>query len=134
VLEVGTGSGYQAAVLSLLAREIYTIEIDAALAASAQERLQRLGYGHVHVRAGDGFFGWPEAAPFDAILLTAVAPRIPERLLDQLKPNGVLVMPLGDAFGEQLIRARKRDGAPTIEYFGDVAFVPMTGAIRTPPQ
>lgn len=134
VLEVGTGSGYQAAVIAMLAREVYTIEIDATLAASAEERLRRLGYANVHVRAGDGFFGWPQAAPFDAVIITAVAPRIPERLLEQLKPNGVLVMPLGDDYGEQLIRAHKRAGAPAIEYFGDVAFVPMTGAVRTPTE
>jgi len=132
VLEIGTGSGYQAAVLAGLAREVYSIEIDAHLAAESAQRLQRLGYANVHVKAGDGFFGWEEAGPFDAVIITAVAPRIPERLMSQLKEGGPLVMPLEEGFSEVLVRARKVAGQVKIERFGEVAFVPMRGAIRTP--
>lgn len=132
VLEIGTGSGYQAAVLSLLAQAVYSIEIDPQLADSARERLQRLGYDNVQVRAGDGFYGWPEAAPFDAILVTAAAPQVPDRLIAQLRSEGMLVMPLGDSGGQTLTRIRRRNGALEREHFDDVAFVPMTGAIRQP--
>lgn len=133
ILEVGTGSGYQAAVLSLLCREVYSMEIDPVLAEQAQKRLERLGYRNVHVRAGDGFYGWPEAAPFDGIIITAVAPRVPEPLLEQLKPEGVMVMPLEEGWRETLVRVRKKpDGGVQTERFGAVAFVPMRGAIRTP--
>lgn len=132
VLEVGTGSGYQAAVLALLARDVYSIEIDAGLADSARVRLRALGYTNVSVRAGDGFYGWEEAAPFDAIIVTAVAPRVPERLIDQLKPGGCLVMPLGEGAQQTLIRGRKRDGGLQTERFAEVLFVPMTGAVRSP--
>lgn len=132
VLEIGTGSGYQAAVLATLVREVYSIEIDPALAEAARQRLGRLGYQNVHVRAGDGFYGWEEAAPFDAIIVTAVAPRIPERLVAQLKMDGCLVMPLGEGERQTLIRARKRPDGLQVERSDDVLFVPMRGAIRTP--
>lgn len=129
VLEVGTGSGYQAAVLSHLAKEVYSIEILPRLAAKAQETLNRLGYDRVRVRVGDGFFGWEERAPFDAILVTAAAERIPEPLWRQLREGGRLVMPLGGKGGRQkLVRVRKVDGARRIEEITDVVFVPMTGA------
>ena len=135
VLEVGTGSGYQAAVLATSAREVYTIEIDPALAATARQRLHSLGYTNVHVRAGDGFFGWESAAPFDGIIVTAFAPHVPERLVAQLKSGGRLVMPLGDAMGQTLIRADKdADGRLSIERVTEVLFVPMTGAVQTPMQ
>lgn len=131
VLEVGTGSGYQAAVLSLLCKEVYSIEIDPELAEQARERLRRLGYTNVHVKAGDGFFGWREAAPFDAILVTAVAPRVPEPLLEQVKVGGVIVLPLEEGWKETLVRVRKlADGGTAMERFGAVAFVPMRGAVR----
>ncbi len=130
VLEIGTGSGYQAAVLSLLAQAVYSIEIDPQLADSARERLQRLGYDNVQVRAGDGFYGWPEAAPFDAILITAAAAQVPDRLIAQLRSEGMLVMPLGESGGQTLTRIRKRNGTLEREHFDDVAFVPMTGAVR----
>lgn len=133
VLEIGTGSGYQAAVLATLAREVYSIEIDPALADAARRRLRTLGYDTVRVRAGDGFYGWPEAAPFDAIIVTAAAPDIPERLVAQLKSNGRLVMPLGEGRRQELIRARKVNGDLKVETVADVLFVPMTGAVRTPP-
>jgi protein-L-isoaspartate(D-aspartate) O-methyltransferase len=132
VLEVGTGSGYQAAVLTLLAREVYSVEIDPQLADTARQRLQRLGYRNAQVRAGDGFYGWEEAAPFDAVILTAAAPTIPERLVAQLKSGGRVVMPLGEGGHETLIRARKDAGGLTTERIAAVAFVPMTGAVRTP--
>ncbi len=132
VLEVGTGSGYQAAVLAMVAREVYSIEIDPFLAAAAAERLARLGYQNVHVRTGDGWYGWEEAAPFDAILVTAAAPTIPERLVAQLKSGGRLVMPLGGEPHQILIRGRKQDHQLNVERFTDVLFVPMTGATRTP--
>lgn len=133
VLEIGTGSGYQAAVLSQLARDVFSIEIDPQLAANANRLLERLGYTNVRVRAGDGFYGWEEEAPFDAVIITAVAPRIPERLMAQLRTEGVLVMPLEEGRSETLIRARKRaDGTAQVERFGAVAFVPMRGAVRTP--
>jgi protein-L-isoaspartate(D-aspartate) O-methyltransferase len=134
VLEVGTGSGYQAAVLSLLYKEVYSIEIDEALADSARERLRKLGYANVQVRSGDGFFGWPEKAPFDAVIVTAATPRIPERLAQQLAEGGWLVAPVGGERRQELIRARKVDGKLEVEKIANVMFVPMTGAVRiTPP-
>jgi len=132
VLEIGTGSGYQAAILAKLAHEVYSIEIDPGLAASARDRLARLGYENAKVRAGDGSYGWEGAAPFDAIIITAAAPRIPARLVTQMKPGGRLVMPLGGAAHQSLIRARSEDGGVKIERFTDVLFVPMTGAVSTP--
>jgi protein-L-isoaspartate(D-aspartate) O-methyltransferase len=132
VFEVGTGSGYQAAVLATLVGEVYSVEIDPLLADTARQRLHRLGYGNVHIRSGDGFYGWEEAAPFDAIIITAAAPRIPERLIAQLKAGGRLVMPLDERGREVLIRARKGAEGLTVERFGEVAFVPMRGAVRTP--
>jgi protein-L-isoaspartate(D-aspartate) O-methyltransferase len=110
VLEVGTGSGYQAAVLAEIAARVYTIEIVAPLAEEAAARLQRLGYTNVEVRAVDGYQGWPEAAPFDAIMLTAAAPRIPEPLKQQLKDGGRLVLPVGDGW-----RSRRRHPADRFE-------------------
>ena len=131
VLEVGTGSGYQAAVLSHLAKEVYTIEILPALAEKARENLLRLGYAQVRVKAGDGFFGWEEKGPFDAILITASAPRVPEPLWQQLSERGRLVMPLGaEGQPQKLVRVRKIDGRLRIEEVTDVLFVPMKGAIE----
>jgi len=128
VLEVGTGSGYQAAVLSLLAGEVYTIEIVAPLAEEARERLARLGYANVTVRAGDGYRGWPERAPFDAILVTAAPPEIPEPLLRQLAPGGRLVAPVGPEGGaQQLLVVERTPGGLTRRTVLPVRFVPMTG-------
>ncbi len=132
VLEIGTGSGYQAAILAALAAHVFSIEIDPQLASAAGQRLKTLGFDNVEVRAGDGSYGWEEAAPFDAIIVTAVAPRIPERLLAQLRTGGRLVMPLGDEDEQYLIRARKREGGLDVEQFAQVLFVPMMGAVRTP--
>jgi protein-L-isoaspartate(D-aspartate) O-methyltransferase len=126
VLEVGTGSGYQAAVLSGLAKEVYTIELLPELGATAQRRLASLHYRNVHVRVGDGYRGWPEHAPFDRILLTAAPPAVPPALLDQLVPGGVLVAPIGpSAWNQRLLRYTKSRTGTTVEDLGLVAFVPM---------
>ncbi len=131
VLEVGTGSGYQAAVLSQLAREVYTIEIIPSLAAKAEERLLRLGYGNVQVKTGDGFFGWEEKGPFDAIVVTASTEKIPDPLWNQLQRGGRLVMPLGETHKTQrLVRATKIKGKRHVETITGVIFVPMTGEVR----
>ena len=131
VLEVGTGSGYQAAVLSHLAREVYTIEILPSLAAKAEERLLRLGYGNVQVKTGDGFFGWEEKGPFNAIVVTASAEKIPDPLWNQLQEGGRLVMPLGKTHKTQrLVRATKIKDKRHVETITGVIFVPMTGEVR----
>ena len=111
VLEIGTGSGYQAAVLGEIGCEVYTIEIVEPLATSAATVLARLGYDHVHVRHGDGYRGWPEEAPFDAVLVTAAAPDIPPALVTQLAPNGRLVMPVGPRDGIQYLMLIAKDAA-----------------------
>lgn len=126
VLEVGTGSGYQAAVLSVLVREVYSIEIVEPLATEAAERLKRLGYSNVRVRAGDGYRGWPEAAPFDAVIVTAAPDHIPQPLLDQLAPGGCLVVPVGKYF-QTLTRIRRTTSGFKTEKLLPVRFVPMTG-------
>jgi protein-L-isoaspartate(D-aspartate) O-methyltransferase len=129
VLEIGTGSGYQAAVLGEIAGRVYTIEIVPELAAQARERLARLGYRNVEVRAGDGYLGWPEAAPFDAIMVTAAAPRIPEPLKEQLKDGGRLVIPVGDEYQELIVVTRRGSSYDERRVLA-VRFVPMTGAVR----
>lgn len=128
VLEVGTGSGYQAAILGKLVNEVYTIEIVPPLAQSSKEVLERLGFQNVHVRAGDGYLGWPEKAPFDAIIVTCAPDHVPEPLVSQLKEGGRLVIPVGEKGGiQQLILLRKKDGKILQENKLDVRFVPMTG-------
>ena len=126
VLEIGTGSGYQAAVLAPLADAVYSIEIVPELAATAAERLTRLGYGNVFVRSGDGWRGWPEHAPFDGIIVTAGGSEIPPALIEQLAAGGRLVMPLGDpnGFQELVVYARRTD---SIRRLFPVRFVPLTG-------
>lgn len=126
VLEIGTGSGYQAAVLTHLAREVYSIEIVEALAKEAAERLRRLGYGSVHVRLGDGYRGWPEAAPFDAIILTAAPDHIPPALVEQLGKGGRLILPLG-RYEQDLVRIRRTPQGLRREPLLPVRFVPMLG-------
>jgi protein-L-isoaspartate(D-aspartate) O-methyltransferase len=128
-LEVGTGSGYQAAVLSRLCDEVHTIEIIEPLAKQARERLERLGYANVEVRIGDGYYGWPEAAPFDVIVVTAVAGHVPPPLLAQLKPGGRMVLPVGTRYTtQQLVLVHRRpDGKVTTRPLLPVAFVPLTG-------
>jgi protein-L-isoaspartate(D-aspartate) O-methyltransferase len=131
VLEVGTGSGYQAAILAELAQDVWSIEIIEPLARGAAARLERLGYGNVRVRHGDGYRGWPHAAPFDAILVTAAAPTVPKPLLDQLAAGGRLVIPVGDDEHELEVHRRTARGI-TVERVAAVRFVPMTGEVRTP--
>ncbi len=126
VLEVGTGSGYQAAILAEVARDVYTIEIVEPLARSAEATLRRLGYERVHVRAGDGYRGWPEAAPFDAILVTAAPERVPAPLLEQLAVGGRLVIPVGRIDQELEVHRRTATGFE-VERVAPVRFVPMTG-------
>ena len=129
VLEVGTGSGYQAAVLATLVKAVYSIEIVEELAESAAETLQRQGYDNVHVRAGDGYAGWPEHAPFDGIIVTAAAEHIPKPLLQQLKPHGKLVIPVGEEHGYQelLLVQVGEDGEIEQQSVLPVRFVPLTG-------
>jgi protein-L-isoaspartate(D-aspartate) O-methyltransferase len=129
VLEIGTGSGYQAAVLSLIAARVYTIEIVAPLAEASARLLESLGHANVSVRAGDGYLGWPEAAPFDAILVTAAAPRIPEPLKRQLKDGGRLVVPVGDDWQELVVVTRRGERFEERRVL-PVRFVPMTGKVR----
>jgi len=130
VLEIGTGSGYQAAVMAELAKEVYSLEIIESLARTAQERLQALGYRNVWVKSGDGFYGWLEHAPFDAIMITCATPRIPERLAEQLKEGGRMILPLGDKpFHQALTLVTKQAGRIEQQPLEDVVFVPMTGEI-----
>jgi protein-L-isoaspartate(D-aspartate) O-methyltransferase len=128
VLEIGTGSGYQAAVLSELAGAVYTVEIVEPLAREAQERLKRLGYRNVMARTGDGYQGWPEHAPFDSIMVTAAPREVPQPLIDQLKPGGRLVVPVGgQASGQSLLLIEKQpDGKITRRNVLAVRFVPLT--------
>ena len=127
VLEIGTGSGYQAAILSQLAAEVYSVESRAGLALSAGERLARLGYANVHVHAGDGTLGLPDLAPFDAIVVTAAAPEIPPPLAAQLAESGVLVVPVGGGESQELLRAQKRNGRLSTEALYNCRFVPLVG-------
>ncbi len=130
VLEIGTGSAYQAAVLGEIVREVYSIEIIKTLADQARARLHRQGYDNVHVKHGDGYRGWPEHAPFDAILLTAAAPEIPEPLIEQLKVGGRMVLPLEGVLFQDLIRLTKQPDGLKKETITGVRFVPMTGEVR----
>ena len=129
VLEIGTGSGYQAAVLAEISSEVYSIEIVEPLAERSAALLERLGYGNVKVRAGDGYAGWPEEAPFDAVVLTAAPPAIPPPLLEQLAPGGRLVAPVGDFSQELVLITRSADGLERREIL-PVRFVPMTGVAQ----
>lgn len=128
-LEIGTGSGYQTAVLAELVERVYSIEIIAPLARQATERLKALGYANIETRAGDGYYGWEEAAPFDAIVVTAAASHVPLSLIRQLKPGGRIVIPVGAHFLAQylLLVEKKADGAVTTRQILPVSFVPLTG-------
>jgi protein-L-isoaspartate(D-aspartate) O-methyltransferase len=127
VLEIGTGSGYQAAVLSLLAKEVYTIEIVPELAARAKKTLEAQGYANVHVREGDGYAGWPEYAPFARIMVTAAPEQIPQPLIDQLAPGGILVIPVGERNAMQWMMIVQKTATGVIERKTiPVAFVPLT--------
>jgi protein-L-isoaspartate(D-aspartate) O-methyltransferase len=132
VLEIGTGSGYHAAVIAEIAREVYTIEIISSLAERASKTLSRLGYDNVHVRAGDGYEGWPEAAPFDAIVVTAAPDHVPQPLVDQLRVGGRMIIPVGDAF-QELRLIRKTPEGVREEATIPVRFVPMTGKAEREP-
>jgi protein-L-isoaspartate(D-aspartate) O-methyltransferase len=127
ILEVGTGSGYQTAVLSHLVREVYSIEILAPLGRRARATLAALGYHNIQLRIGDGYQGWPAAAPFDAIIVTAAPPRIPEPLLAQLKTGGKMVIPVGGARQNLLVLTKRADGGFDTDTVMPVLFVPMTG-------
>jgi protein-L-isoaspartate(D-aspartate) O-methyltransferase len=129
VLEIGTGSGYQAAVMARLVKDVYSIEIVPQLAASAARTLERLGYRNVHVKHGDGYKGWPEEAPFDRIILTAAPPEIPQALIDQVKPGGKLVAPVGGPEEQHLLVLDKaQDGTVRQRTVFPVMFVPMVPA------
>lgn len=130
VLEIGTGSGYQSAVLGEIAAEVYSIEILPDLARAASEKLEELGYANVQVRAGDGYRGWPEHAPFDGIIVTAAPERIPEPLVDQLAVGGRMVIPVGGFFQELKVFTKEKDGRLTEKDMIPVRFVPMTGEIE----
>ena len=134
VLEVGTGSGYQAAVLAELVAQVYTIEIIQELAQRAAADLKRLGYTNVHVRAGDGYLGWPEAAPFDAIIVTCAPQQVPQPLVNQLKEGGRLIIPVGRLWNQELVLLHKRDGKLEQHAVLPVSFVPMTGEAATNPK
>jgi protein-L-isoaspartate(D-aspartate) O-methyltransferase len=132
VLEIGTGSGYQAAVCAEICREVYTIEIVKELAQTAEKHLKELGYPNVFVKAGDGYFGWPERAPFDAIIGTAAAGRIPQPLIDQLKPGGRMILPYGspETFQYLVLVTKDREGKLQKSSVMPVRFVPMTGEVQ----
>jgi protein-L-isoaspartate(D-aspartate) O-methyltransferase len=134
VLEIGTGSGYQAAVLAELAREVYTIEILEPLSATAQKTIGGLGYRNIQFRVGDGWAGWPDAAPFDEIIVTAAPEKVPQPLLDQLKVGGRLVIPVGSFFQDLLVLTKTATGLEKKNVI-PVRFVPMTGEAQkgTPP-
>lgn len=136
VLEVGTGCGYQSAVLSLLAKEVFTIEVRPELASAAAKKLAQLGYSNVHVHCGDGTFGLLEFAPFDAILVAAAAPSIPEPLLAQLAEGGRMIVPVGDADNQELQLLEKHAGAFSTKMMEGCRFVPLVGhyAWQKPPQ
>jgi protein-L-isoaspartate(D-aspartate) O-methyltransferase len=130
VLEIGTGSGYQATILAELVAEVYTIEIIEPLAKMAEGTLQRLGYKNVHVKAGDGYKGWPESAPFDAIIVTAAPDHVPQPLIDQLKEGGRMIIPVGDFGNQELYLLEKKNGELQRRAVLPVRFVPMTGEAR----
>jgi len=129
ILEIGTGSGYQSAILACLVKQVHTTENVSPLITPARERLQRLGYSNVEVHEGDGYFGLPELAPFDGIIVTAAAPHVPEPLLEQLKPEGRLVIPVGHEFYAQelLVIQKHENGQFSERKVLDVVFVPLTG-------
>lgn len=128
VLEIGTGSGYQAAILSPLVKDVYTIEIVENLGRRAARKLKALGYQNVHVRVGDGFAGWPEAAPFDKIIVTCSPENVPATLIEQLTEGGQMIVPVGERYQQNLYRLTKREGKLSQEVLQATLFVPMTGA------
>jgi protein-L-isoaspartate(D-aspartate) O-methyltransferase len=127
VLEIGTGSGYQAAILAELVAEVYSIEIIEPLAKTAEETLQRLGYKNVHVKVGDGYKGWPDHAPFDAVIVTCAPDHVPQPLIDQLKESGRMIIPVGPIGDQELYLLEKKNGQLERRAVSPVRFVPMTG-------
>lgn len=127
VLEIGTGSGYQAAVLGRIVKEVYSIEIVGALAKSAKKRLEKLGYNNVHSKHGDGYLGWPEYAPFDKIIVTCSPESVPEPLIDQLKEGGQMLIPMGQRYQQSFYLLEKKDGKLEQKRLVPTLFVPMTG-------
>jgi protein-L-isoaspartate(D-aspartate) O-methyltransferase len=127
VYEVGTGSGYQSAILSRLVKEVYSVEIHKPLSERATRMHKDVGYKNIHTRVGDGYAGWPEAAPFDAIIVTCAPQKIPQPLVDQLKDGGRMVIPLGDRFKQSVWLVLKKDGKLSKRELKPTLFVPMTG-------
>ncbi|MEZ6131644.1 MAG: protein-L-isoaspartate(D-aspartate) O-methyltransferase [Planctomycetaceae bacterium] len=127
VLEIGTGSGYQAAVLATIVKEVYSIEIVETLAKSAQKRLQTLGYANVHVKHGDGYVGWPEHAPFDKVIVTCSPEDVPKPLVDQLREGGMMILPMGQRYQQSFYLLQKVDGVLEQKKLVPTLFVPMTG-------
>jgi len=127
VLEIGTGSGYQAAVLSPLVKDVYTIEIVESLGKKAEQTLKRLKYNNVHVKVGDGYQGWPEHAPFNKIIVTCSPEKVPQPLVDELAEGGRMIIPVGERFEQMLYRYTKKDGKLVAEPLRPTLFVPMTG-------
>ena len=127
VLEIGTGSGYQAAVLSHLAKEVFTVERIASLAEKAGQRFRELAYFNIRVRIGDGTLGWPEEAPFDGIIITAASPQIPDPLKEQVSEKGIIVVPVGSRYSQQLLRVKKTKSGFEEEYHTPCVFVPLIG-------
>lgn len=135
VLEVGAGSGYQAAILSLLAREVYTVERIPQLAEKARQRLSELGYRNVHIRVGDGYEGWPEHAPYDAIIVTCAAEEVPPPLVEQLADGGRLVIPVGaSGWSQRLMFIRKKGDTLEQREVAGVVFVPLVRGVGQPPE
>ena len=131
VLEIGTGSGYQAAILAEIAKEVYSIEIIPELAEEAKAKLEELGYRNVTVKHGDGYQGWPEHEPFDAIIVTAAPPKIPQKLVDQLKVGGRMIVPVGEYY-QELVLITKTDKGVDKKSMIPVRFVPMVKGSKTP--
>ena len=127
VLEIGTGSGYQAAILAELAKEVFSVERISSLARRAEERLHAIGYNNIHIRVDDGTLGWPEESPFDRIIITAGAPKIPDPMTGQLSENGILLAPVGDRCSQQLVKMQKIKGTITKEFHTLCVFVPLIG-------
>lgn len=127
VLEIGTGSGYQAAILAEISKEVYTVERFRILSDNANKILSTLGYNNINFLGGDGTLGWPKAAPFDRILVTAGAPQLPEPLVSQLSEGGIIVAPVGDRFSQQLVKGIKTEGKLNKEYHTPCIFVPLVG-------
>jgi protein-L-isoaspartate(D-aspartate) O-methyltransferase len=125
ILEIGTGSGYQAAILGELCREVYTIEIVPSLAKKSESLLQSLGYKHVNVKMGDGYLGWPEQAPFDVIIVTCSPSHVPQTLQSQLKEGGRMIIPVGERYAQELVLLKKKNGKLTRHSRMQVLFVPM---------